>query len=243
MAENNIEKTVSGSILQSQHFIVKFVAGFQKGLVSNLVQYDTDWMDVMTIILEILELFPTSVNKIEKVLDAALDDWLRFSSAADNIKTSVKIDEEVHFLPPPGSKKSLKLSFSDMMKTEVLFHIEKKSSMKTLKALGAAAMVENLKLKKDIAKLGIPVTLLPDLFEAFENDFSVKYYNNCHSQREEQSSNRSQHCTFAKQSIKNYSQKHQKTKKNIRKKKFNTKACSGCGKSFHRISSHKCRKI
>ena len=133
MAENNIDETVSGSILQSQHFIVEFVSEFQKDLVvSNSMEYEMDWNEVMEIISETLELVPTSVKTIEEILEGALNDWILFSGAPDNINASVKINEEAHFPPPLGSKKSLKISFSDVTKTEVLFHIKKKSSMKTL---------------------------------------------------------------------------------------------------------------
>ena len=170
MEGNNNEETVPGFILQSQHFKVKFVAGFEKGLVSKLLEYETDWMEVMTIILEILEIFPTSVKTVEEVLAKALDDWIISNDGNGNIKSSVKIDEKGYFSPPLGSKKMLNVCFSDKFETEVLFHIEKKSSLKTLKDLGAAAVVENMKNEMDVAKLEIPVTLFYDLVKAFRND-------------------------------------------------------------------------
>ena len=107
MAENNIEKTVPGSILQSQHFLIEFVAEFQKGLTGCSLEYNMSWMEMMGIILEILELFPTSVKAIEEILDGALCDWILFCGAADNIIASSKINEEIYFPPPLGSKKSL----------------------------------------------------------------------------------------------------------------------------------------
>ena len=143
MAEINNEETVPGFTLQSSQFMVKFVAGFQKGLVSNSLEYNTDWMEVMIIILETLEIFPTSVKTVEQVLATELDEWV-LANGALNIKTSVKIEEKIYFPPPYGSAKSLTLYFSDNFKTEVLFHIKKKTSMKTLKDLGAAAVAVQL---------------------------------------------------------------------------------------------------
>ena len=70
-------------------FKVKFVAGFEKGLVSKLLEYETDWMEVMSIILEILEIFPTSVKTVEEVLAKALDDWIISNDVNDNIKDNV----------------------------------------------------------------------------------------------------------------------------------------------------------
>ena len=52
--------------------------------------------------------------------------------------------------------------------------------MKTLKALGAAAVVDNLKMEADIAKLEVPVTLFQDLVESYRNDFiksNIKHFN------------------------------------------------------------------
>ena len=52
--------------------------------------------------------------------------------------------------------------------------------MKTLKALGAAAVVDNLKMEADIAKLEVPVTLFQDLVESYRNDFiksNIKRFN------------------------------------------------------------------
>jgi hypothetical protein len=251
MAENNTEEKVPGFILQSQHFTIKFVAGFQKELVSKVLEYEMDWMEVMAIILENLESFPTSVKKLEEVLARDLDDWIISNGAPENIEASVKIEEQVYFPPPLGSQKSLKLFFSDKMKTKVLFHIKKKSNMKTLKDLGAASVVQNLKMEKDIYKLEIPVTLCQDLFKAFRNDFSVNYYQYniiCCCKHKEGILNQSQPCNVVKRQIISNSGKQQQNKKRkidvklIKKKKTKGKfGCTGCGKSFRRISSHKCK--
>ena len=246
MAEHNIEETIPGFILQTQHFKLEFVAGYQKGLASNILEYETDWIEAMSIILENLEAFPTSVKRLEEVLARDMDDWIISNGAPEKIEASVKIDEQTDFPPPLGSKKSLKISFSDTMKTEVLFHIKKKSSMKTLKDLGAAAVVENLKMEKDIYKLEIPVTLRQDLFKAFRNDFSVKYYKSkIYSFCQNKEGILRQSCNLGKRPLICDSGKQQQNKKRkiIKKKKTKRKvACDRCGKSFLRISSHKCKK-
>ena len=115
MAANNNEETVPGFVLQSQHFVIRFVAGFQNDLRSDILEYKTDWMEVMIMILENLETFPTSVKIVEKVLARELDDWIISNGAPENVEASVKIDEKVYFPPPLGSKKSLKICFSDIM--------------------------------------------------------------------------------------------------------------------------------
>ena len=137
----------------------------------------------------------------------------------------------------------LKVCFSDEFETEVLFHIKKKSSMKTLKDLGAAAVVENMKNEIDIAKLEIPVTLFQDLVQAFRNDFSVKYYK---SNIKEGTINQSNSPKRPNESNLEKQPKHKKKKVEIIEKKQKTKTkvvCAGCGKSFIRISVHKCKAI
>ena len=231
MAKNNNDSTVPGFALDSQHFAVKFVAGYQRGLVSELLEYETDWMEVMVIILENLHKFPTSVKMVEEGLERGLDDFFMDHDVADDIKASVKIYEHVDSTLPLGSK-LLTVSFSDNI--QLVFHIRKKVSLKTLKDLGAAAVVDNLRIEIDIEKLKIPVTLFPDLIKSFRNDFKKS---NISKQRL---------CNFAKKKNRSNSGiKSQKKKRNnnvqIGKKKIKKKmACGGCGKSIIRISSHNC---
>ena len=103
--------------------MVKFVAGFQKGLVSELIQFETDWREVMVIILNVLEMFPTSVESTQNILAYSLGEWVASHSGAEflNIKANVAIEEKVSFSPPLASKKSLKIAFTDNVKTEVVF--------------------------------------------------------------------------------------------------------------------------
>ena len=216
MAENNNEETIPGFTLQSQHFIVKFVAGFTNGVSCKLLEYETDWTELMTIILEYLEMFPTSVKTVEEILAKAIDDWIILDWIAENIKSSVKMAEEVYFSPPLGSEKSLTVSFPDVLKTEVVFHIKKKSIMKTLKDLGAAAVVENLRSENDIAKLEIPVTLFLDLVKANRNDFSLKYYKsniNCCPNHREGTIDQSQFCNLPKRQNESNLKKQPQNKK------------------------------
>ena len=66
--------------------------------------------------------------------------------------------------------------FSDNLKTQIIFHIKKKTNIKSLKELGAEAVMDSLKNDESIIKLGIPRTLTRDLLLASMNDWSPKYY-------------------------------------------------------------------
>jgi len=246
-------ETIPGFTLQSQHFIAKFVAGFEKGESSKFLEYETDWLEVMSIILETLEIFPNSVETVEEVLAKAIDDWIIINAFTFNIKTTVKIEEKVCFPPPYGAQKNMKITFSDKFETEAHFYIKKKSSLKSLKELGAAAVVEDMKREMDIAKLEIPVTLFPDLLKAFRNDFSVKYHkaniNCCFNHKAKQGNiKRSEPCNLSKRGRETEGKKLQQSKKrkldnSVNKKQKIKVPCPGCGKLFIRISAHKCKSL
>ena len=202
MAANN-EDTIPGFMLESPNFIIKFISGYQRGEVSHILEYETDWMEVMLIILNTLEMFPVSVEAVEHIAARALEEWITSHDGAEDlgIKAEVKMEEKMYFCPPLGSKKSLKLSFTDKFKTDVIFHIKKKSTMKSLKNLGAEAVANMLEEEEDIAKLEIPLTLIFNLVKAFRNDWSERYYRNnikCCKDHLEKTKNVQDFCTFLK---------------------------------------------
>ena len=41
--EGDHPDTVPGFMMQSQNFVLKFITGLQKGVVSKLLEMDTDW--------------------------------------------------------------------------------------------------------------------------------------------------------------------------------------------------------
>jgi len=165
--------TFPGFHLQSPNFVVTFEAGFRKGVVSLKLEYETDWKQLMMNILNTLEMCPTSVMTTKNILERCFQN-VNFQ----DIKANVTLEEKIYFPPPLGSEKSLRISFTDVSKTDVVFHMKKKTTMKSLKDLGAAAVVENLKTVEDIGKLEIPTTLAANLVKLFENDWSPKFYRN-----------------------------------------------------------------
>ena len=130
MAAINKIETIPGFILQSKNFMVKFIAGLQKKRVSKTVEEESDWRDFMFIILKNLEKFPYSLKKNHNFINKDLNSWIRAHNL--EMKISVKIEERDNFSKSNGSKKSLTISFSDDLKTQIIFHIKKKSTMKTL---------------------------------------------------------------------------------------------------------------
>ena len=175
--EQNNQDAATGLTFDSHDFMVKFVGVFQNGLSSPM--HKTTLKEVMEMILYDLEKFPTSLQKTEQCLTADLKSWIiaRTGLVHFNITAKVQIEEQSYFTPPLGSKKSLRICLSDAFNTELLFHIKKKSVMKSLKDLGAEVVAESLKHKEDIAELEIPITLILNLLKEFNNDWNAKYHN------------------------------------------------------------------
>lgn len=55
MVREDRADTVPGFTMQSENFYLKFITGLQCGVSSKLLEYETDWYEVMEIILSRLE--------------------------------------------------------------------------------------------------------------------------------------------------------------------------------------------
>ena len=151
MADNK-KITTPRFILHSPNFRVKFISG----VVSELIKYETDLMDIMALILDTLEVFPTSVKFTEKFLAIALQNLILSQEEGHyhNIKVSVKL-RNISF----GTKKIITLAFTDSFNTEVVFHIKKKTGMGRIRRL-KDLVVDKLKTEDDIGKLDVPLSFI-----------------------------------------------------------------------------------
>ena len=52
-----------GFKMQSENFVLKFIAGLQKGVCSRLLEFKTDWFDMVEILLNRLENEPVNLHK------------------------------------------------------------------------------------------------------------------------------------------------------------------------------------
>ena len=125
MAEHNEIKTVPGFSLQSKKFMVKFVAGLQNNNISKSVEEETNWTQVMMIILQNIEKFPMSEENLHHFITKDLNSWIGTLQGAQNLalKFSVKIEERVYFPKP----KSLTISFTGNLQTQIIFHIVRRN--------------------------------------------------------------------------------------------------------------------
>ena len=59
------QDTMPGFKMQSKNFVLKFITGLQKGVCSKLLEFETDWYDMMEILLSRLEDEPVNQHKFQ----------------------------------------------------------------------------------------------------------------------------------------------------------------------------------
>lgn len=172
--------TVPGFVMQSELFYLKFITGLQCGVSSKLLEYETDWYEVMEILLSRLQDEPESKDRFELIASRDLEYWARVQPGGEqlNLKIQVTLEEKRYFLPPAGSRKTLRLIFNDRFSTQVIFHARKKSLMLSLTQLAAVAVADHFRKEEDIPKLttDLPATLIPLVKKSFLNTWTPRYF-------------------------------------------------------------------
>jgi len=166
--------------MQSESFYLKFVTGLQCGVSSKLLEYETDWYEVMEILLSRLQDEPERKEQFELISSRDLEYWARIQPGGDtlNLKIRVSLEEKRYFLPPSGSRKTLRLVFNDRFQTQVLFHARKKMLLKSLRDLAAIAVSDHINKEEDVDKLvtEIPRSLFADVKRAFNNCWTPRFF-------------------------------------------------------------------
>merc|ERR550519_2535813 len=173
--------TIPGCTLGSQLFDLTFVGGLQKGEPSSVLEDDTDWLQVMVIILDNLMRNPRSVDQVTEALDLALEDFMNAHHIhlADHPQIRIKstlenyITVPEHFVPC----KLLQIAFMDEFQTTLLFEVNKKTVMKSLKSISADVVASCLEVVKDVEKLEIPTIVKKDVKKSVRNDWVLKRHN------------------------------------------------------------------
>jgi len=166
--------------MQSEAFYLKFVTGLQCGVSSKLLEYETDWYEVMEILLSRLQDESERKEQFETIASRDLEYWARIQPGGDtlNLKIRVNLEEKRYFLPPSGSRKTLRLIFNDRFSTQVIFHARKKMLLKSLRDLSSIAVADHFDKGELIEKLDIemPKSLLPDVKRAFSNCWTPRFF-------------------------------------------------------------------
>lgn len=172
--------TVPGFLMQSENFFLKFITGLQCGVSSKLLEYETDWYEVMEIILSRLQDEPESKERFEIIASRDLEYWARVQPGGEalNLKIRVVLEEKRYFQSPSGSRKTLRLVFNDRFSTQVLFHVRKKQFLKSLADIAAAAVADRINNEGQIDLLlaELPGVLIPSVRKSFRNCWTPRYF-------------------------------------------------------------------
>jgi len=172
--------TVPGFTMQSEGFYLKFITGLQCGVSSKLLEYETDWYEVMEILLSRLQDEPENKERFEIIASRDLEYWARIQPGGDtlNLKIRVSLEEKRYHLPPNGTRKNLRLIFNDRFSTEVIFYARKKMLLKSLIDLAAVGVADHFISEESIVKLGgeIPNSLIPNVQRAFQNCWTARFW-------------------------------------------------------------------
>jgi len=172
--------TVPGFTMQSESFYLKFVTGLQFGVSSKLLENETDWYEVMEILLSRLQDEPEKKEQFQTIASRDLEYWASIQPGGDtlNLKIIVSLEDKRYFMPPSGSRKTLRLVFNDRFKTQVIFHARKKVLLKSLRDLAAIAVGDHFNKEEGIEKLEteIPKSLIPDVKRAFNNCWTPRFF-------------------------------------------------------------------
>jgi len=136
-----------GYTLSSPSFSLTFLQARQLGEANYALEYETDWQEVMAILLSCLALHPSTSSQAAELASSRLEAWALLQQGGDllqlRIRTRVK-DKPLGLRTSPTTK-TLTLEFSDPRKTTITFEVVRRRQMMSLKRLGAAAVVENLR--------------------------------------------------------------------------------------------------
>ena len=155
--------THPGFTMQSEGFYLKFVAVLQRGVSNRREEYETDWFEVMEILLSRLEDEPENKEQFEMTATRDLERWARMQ-----LKMQVSLEEN-------GSRIRLIIKGNRLMpQTEVIFYVKKKILLKSLKVLAAEGVADHLSSEESIIKLGgvIPNSLILSVQSAFQTSWT-----------------------------------------------------------------------
>jgi len=172
--------TIPGFTMQSENFFLKFITGFQKGVSSKLLEYETDWYEVMEIILSRLQDEQEDKDKFEIIASRDLEYWAKMQPGGDSLNLRIRavLEEKRYFEPPSGSRKALRLNFNDRYSTQVLFHVTKKVFLRSLREVSAEAVADLIEKEAILDKLNaeLPGHLIDEVRKSYHNCWTPRFF-------------------------------------------------------------------
>ena len=117
---------------------------------------ETDWKEVMMIMLTALEIENGKARNTEKLMKEKIEEWALLQEGGEELQLKVKAVIQDIVWYNVRSSKSLKLFFSDIFGTTILFSIAKTKMMTSLKEISAGVVSDQIKVDEDITSLVFP---------------------------------------------------------------------------------------
>ena len=149
------EKTNPGTTRETKNYEIIFVAGHQHHGSSYMVEYESNWVQLMKLILASLEISENTFEDISSFLNRELEKYL-----TPGINVRLDIFDQTYF--PKKETKSLHLSFADPSKTSLVFLIRRKQVLRSLRDISIQKVSEQT---SDFGCLEIPKSLKSDLID------------------------------------------------------------------------------
>ena len=152
------EKTNPGTTRETKNYEIIFVAGHQHNGSSYLVEYESNWLQLMQLILASLEISENTFEDLSSFLNQELEKYL-----SPGLNVRLDIFDQTYF--PKKQTKSLHLSFTDPAKTSLVFLIRRKQVLRRLKDISIQKVSEHIIQTSDLPSLEIPQSLKSDLID------------------------------------------------------------------------------
>ena len=150
------EKTNPGTTRETKNYEIIFVAGHQHNGSSYLVEYESNWIPLMQLILASLEISENTFEDISLFLNREIQKYLTLG-----INVKLDIFDQTYFLKK--QTKSLHLSFTDPSQTSLVFFIRRKQVLRRLKDISIQKVSEHMIQASDLLCIEIPMSLKSDL--------------------------------------------------------------------------------
>ena len=166
-----------GHTIETRRFSLQFKSASQNGVRSQILEEKTDWVAVMRILLACLDRNSTDTAMACREASARLEEWAVCQPGGEPLQLRIRVEVKDRKYYRQDQHKCLWLHFSDVYRTAVMFSVRRKNQMTELRSLAAAAVVSCVVRKEDIERLEVPRDVIPDMKEAFDDNWRVKYIN------------------------------------------------------------------
>ena len=142
-----------GYTLETRKFCLQFKSASQKGVRSPILEEKTDWKAVMLILLESLESHQTDTARVMKTAAVRLEEWALNQPGGEMLQLRVSVDIKDSKYYRQDQHKSLRLNFSDLHRTCVMFSVRRKTQLSSLRSLAAARVAGCVARKSHLEEL------------------------------------------------------------------------------------------